>query len=345
MGARRGWKVGRRSRVLVALAVLATSVPVGALDGAAAGAAVDDPLNGLGFTVGQPHGGDFPDPHVMRVGSTFYAYSTNTAFRNVPVLRSTDRAHWNYVDDALPAVGAWAQSRHIWAPGVARIGRRYALYYAAPSRRHGKHCIGVATASLPTGPFVSARNPLVCWADRNGSIDPFPFVDDGIPYLLWKTEGVSSRGEPTRLWSQRLTLDGMRLRGRPRELMHTALPWEQPIIENPAMFERGGRYYLLYSAGRWQTSGYATGYAVCRSPMGRCTRLPTAPLLWSWGNEVGTGGASVTDDVDGDALVLYHAWTAPDVGYPSGRRSLRIAEVQVTPSKRLWAKTRRRARY
>jgi hypothetical protein len=67
--------------------------------------------------------------------------------------------------------------------------------------------------------------------------------------------------------------------------------------------------------------------------------------LWSWGSEVGTGGASVTTDVDGGALVLYHAWTTPHVGYPSGRRSLRIAEVQVTPSGRLWARTRRRARY
>ena len=246
----------------------------------------------------------------------------------------------------MPVVGRWAHSRDIWAPGVARIGRRYALYYSAPARRHGKHCIGVATSGRPTGPFVDrAASPVVCWSERNGSIDPFPYVDGGLPYLLWKTEGVAGRGEPTRLWSQRLTLDGLHLRDRPSELLHTALAWEQPIIENPAMFERDGRYYLMYSAGRWWTSDYATGYAVCRSPLGRCTRLPTAPLLWSWGSEAGTGGASVTNDVDGDALVLYHAWTTPHVGYPSGRRSLRIAEVQVTPSGRLWAKTRRRARY
>lgn len=38
--------------------------------------------------------GDFADPSVVRVGSTYYAYATNTAGRYVPALTSTDLVTW-----------------------------------------------------------------------------------------------------------------------------------------------------------------------------------------------------------------------------------------------------------
>src|SRR3954465_13988475 len=42
------------------------------------------------FEGGKVWRGDFPDPHVVRVGYTYYAYSTPTAGRELPVLTSTD---------------------------------------------------------------------------------------------------------------------------------------------------------------------------------------------------------------------------------------------------------------
>jgi hypothetical protein len=219
------------------------------------------------------------------------------------------------------------------------------MYYSAPSRKLGWHCIAVAVARTPGGPFVNkGREPIVCQPKRRGSIDPFPFVHRGRPYLLWKSEGVAGR-EPTRIWAQRLSESGLSRKGRLVELLHTQLPWEQPIIENPAMFTARGNFYLLYSANRWWTRDYVTGYAVCRTPLTPCRRLPEPPLLWAWGSEVGTGGASVTTDVDGSPLLAYHAWTSPNVGYPGGQRTLRVAELDAVARGRLRATNRRAARY
>ena len=70
------------------------------------------------------HRGDFPDPHVLRVGSTFYAYATQTGDTNVQVMRSSDLVTWDHLGDALPGTpgvvgypAGGARSLHL-----ARIG-------------------------------------------------------------------------------------------------------------------------------------------------------------------------------------------------------------------------------
>src|SRR5579863_104070 len=51
---------------------------------------------------------DAPDPDVILVGTTYYAYTTGSALGNIPVLRSTDLQTWYPVGDALPAVPSWS---------------------------------------------------------------------------------------------------------------------------------------------------------------------------------------------------------------------------------------------
>lgn len=46
------------------------------------------------FAPGSTWWGDFGDPHVVRVGNTYYAYSSPTAGRYLPVLTSTDLVTW-----------------------------------------------------------------------------------------------------------------------------------------------------------------------------------------------------------------------------------------------------------
>src|SRR5262249_4821047 len=45
---------------------------------------------------------DFPDPFVLRDGSRYIAFSTNTAGKNIGVVTSTDLATWTELPDALP---------------------------------------------------------------------------------------------------------------------------------------------------------------------------------------------------------------------------------------------------
>ncbi|MCZ7528311.1 MAG: glycoside hydrolase family 43 protein [Acidimicrobiia bacterium] len=286
---------------------------------------------------GQVFTGNFPDPHVLRVGDTYYAYATNTGGLNVPVLASTDLQTWVGVGEALPELPSWVHrrpQRDLWAPGVVRLGGRFVLYYSAPHSGTGTQCISVATAAGPTGPFVDRSfAPLVCQADRNGSIDPSPFVDaDGTPYLVWKSEGVPGR-EPTKIWAQELTPDGTGLRGGPVEILETSLPWEGEVIENPSLVRFEGRYYLFYSANRWDSTGYATGYAVCAGVLGPCEKPLSRPLLASNGTVLGPGGPAAFVDGGGRLRLAFHAWTAPHTSYPEGSRSLRVATVIVSPSR------------
>ena len=140
---------------------------------------------------------DFPDPFVLRVGDTYYAYATNGNGANVQTASSKDLVHWRPGPDALPKVGSWDFAGNTWAPEVvARPDGTYVLYYTASS---GTQCIGRAVSKTPQGPFHDTfGGALVCQKADGGSIDPDPSGG----YLYWKNDG-NSIGRPTRIWAQR----------------------------------------------------------------------------------------------------------------------------------------------
>lgn len=273
---------------------------------------------------------DFPDPHVLLTDGTYYAYSTNSANQNVPVISSPDLAEWHRERDAMPALPTWAMPNfgNTWAPGVIQIGEVFVLYFVARDAESDKQCIGAATGDSPIGPFRDRSDkPFICQSDLGGSIDPYPFVNsDGKLYIYWKNDG-NCCAKPVGLWGQELSDDGLRLIGEPTELIQKDQPWESPLIENPAMVEDEGSYYLFYSGNWWESHEYAVGYAVCETVTGPCVKPLNGPVF-SWTLEVlGPGGEAFFTDADGDLVMAYHAWTGPNVGYPQGQRSLRIDPV------------------
>jgi beta-xylosidase len=273
---------------------------------------------------------DAPDPFVLADGGRYLLYSTQVGLHNVPVATSPDLHQWSSPSDALPQLPVWAEGGRTWAPGVTRLGGRYVLYFSAHHRASGRQCLGVATSASAAGPFFSeASDPLACQTELGGSIDPHPFIDtDGAAYLLWKADG-NAIGQRSTLFVQRLARDGLSLTGQAVPLLSSDGAWEQPLIENPALVASGRSYTLLYSGGRWESSGYATGYATCTTPLGPCTKATVdRPLLASGGDQAGPGGATVVTGPAGDHWLAYHAWTASAVGYDSGgTRSLRFAAL------------------
>lgn len=273
---------------------------------------------------------DAPDPFILADGDRYAMYSTQSGSHSVPVATSPDLREWTPTHDALPQLPAWAAWGRTWAPGVARLGDRYLLYFAARHASSGRQCIGVAAGASATGPFAStASEPLVCQTELGGSIDPHPFVDrDGAAYLLWKADS-NAIGRVSTLFAQRLAPDGLALAGEPVGLLTSGAAWEQPLIENPALVATGGSYVLFYSGGWYNTAGYAVGYATCDSPLGPCAKATVAaPLLASAGDEAGPGGASVVTGPAGDQWLAYHAWMPEAVGYDhGGARSLRFASL------------------
>ncbi|MDB4945896.1 MAG: glycoside hydrolase, family 43 [Labilithrix sp.] len=281
---------------------------------------------------------DFPDPFILREGSTYYAFATNAGTKNVPAASSPDLVTWTTLPDAMPALPAWALTGAslTWAPSILKRGASYVLYYTARSKAAGFQCIGRAVAAQPQGPYVDdSAEPFICQVQDAqalcGSIDASPVVaTNGDAYILWKSdENAAACQGDARIWSQRLGIDGLSLIGAPSELMKRDRNWEAPLVEGPSMIENGGMYYLFYSANWWESGDYGVGYAICTTPAGPCVKKTLdGPLVKSQGGALGPGGQEFFTDPAGKLWMSYHAWSAPIVGYSNGgKRSLRVDPV------------------
>jgi Glycosyl hydrolases family 43 len=266
---------------------------------------------------------DFPDPDVILVGSTYYAYATNAVAGNIQILDSTDLVHWSPVGNALPSLPAWAHPNATWAPGVIVVGGSILLYYAAEVNGPGggDECISVASATQPAGPFVdSSTAPLECQTPLGGSLDPFPFVaGDGNLYLLWKS---GSSGSADKIWGQELEPTGLGFAANtsPVALLGPDQSWQGGTVEAPDMVMSGGRYFLFYSGNDWSSADYAVGVATCSGPLGPCSDSATSqPILASGPGADGPGGESVFTDGGGSFWIAFHAYIPGAVGYPSSR--------------------------
>ncbi|WP_052663677.1 family 43 glycosylhydrolase [Psychromicrobium lacuslunae] len=263
--------------------------------------------------------GDFPDPDVLQVGSTYYAYSTNSNAGNIPFATSSSPyGPWSMQGNALPKRPAWAvqSGGWMWAPDVTELkDGSFLMYFAAKSISPGRHCIGAATSASPRGPFVStAAAPLFCQYSEGGSIDPASFVDtDGKRYLLYKTDGVTTN-LPTRLYLQQVADDGVTLIGSRSLLLSSGAASEHGNIEAPTLVKRDSKYVLLYSGGIYTYDGgnssYNISYGISSSIRGPYTKSSQS-LMTTQSNGravVGPGGQDVVTSAQGDVLML-HGWT------------------------------------
>lgn len=272
---------------------------------------------------------DFPDPFILTVGKTFYAYATNNARnQNVPYQTSSDLVHWTPGGDAMPQLPRWADVGLTWAPEVAHIGQNYLLYYTARDKLSGRQCVGVASARSPGGPFVDKNErPLVCQAEDGGSIDASPFLDtDGKRYLLFKNDG-NCCNLPTHIYLQPLSADGLKVTGQPTSLIVNDQLWEGHVIEAPTLHKQGGVYYLLYSSGPYDSDLYSVGYATAKKITGPYTKFAGNPVVVTRGQVAGPGHQALVEDGAGQWWLAYHGWTVGAVGYPQGQRSMRIDPI------------------
>jgi beta-xylosidase len=330
----------RSRRGMVAFALTASAV--GCADEPIATSALD-PGDTSRVSIEQPLGathyqnpvyaGDFADPFVLLAGTEYFGYATNTRGFNVPVLRSDDLIEWRAAGDALPRLPSWAETgrKLTWAPSVIAVNDHYVLLFTARDYFSGLQCVGRAESGSPAGPFIPDDTaPFICQVESGGSIDASVTRDStGQAYVIWKNDG-NCCDKPVALWGQRLSEDGRTLVGSPTELLRPDQPWEGPLIEGPTMWQEQGTWHLLYSANRWNSDSYATGYAACASPLGPCQKALTGPLLMSDEETAGPGGAEAFTDVSGRRWLAYHAWNAGRVGYSRGGvRSLRIDRVRL----------------
>ena len=267
-------------------------------------------------------------------GDVYYAYGTAVEWRGrphyFPILRSTDMVRWRHVGDAFRRPPRWARDRH-WAPSTLQRGGTTYLFYSARGRG-GRHCVAVASAPLPRGPFRH-RAVLACGRPL-GYIDPFAFVDPetGQAWLYMARADPTCHRRHGRCFISAMPLssDLTQVIGERQIVLGVSEPWERAgryeTVENPYVFARGGRYYLLYSANDWRSAEYAMGYAVAPTPVGPFVKAGL-PLVARAPGINGPGGGSLVEGPSGGLWLAYHA-RRRGLGDPS-RRSLHIDPIAV----------------
>jgi beta-xylosidase len=262
---------------------------------------------------------DFPDPDVILVGQTYFAYATNSVAGNIQIIASDNLTQWQAIGNALPALPSWAKPDDTWAPSVTRVKGAFLMYYAVDVASTGTECISVATARSPQGPFVDTSTaPLECQQSLGGSIDPSAFTDaNGTPYLVWKSGGPGS----SKLWSQQLNPSGTGFATgtNPTLLLSPDQPWEGGTVEAPDLVLANGHYVLFFSGNDWNSANYAVGVATCVGPLGPCADDSPDPILASGTGIAGPGGESVFTDTSGASWIAFHAWVPGAVGFPNSR--------------------------
>ena len=285
-------------------------------------------------SIAAAHPFDFADPQVMLAGGTYYAFGTNGPGGTVQVLSSADLSDWDVRGSALAGLPSWARNGFTWAPAAIQTGDTYTLFYTAKHNFSGKQCISRATATDPAGPYVdSSTGPIVCQLDEGGSIDPSPYRDEtGGLHLTWKSEGewLPNNGGVAKIWTAEIAPDGSKLTWFPVPLLTVDRGWEGRTIEGSSMAKVGDTWVLLYSANRWDSSAYSTGYATCAGPSGPCTKPAENRVLTSNGDREGPGGAEFFPTSEGQLKVAYAAWDGGEVGIPNPRR-LHLGTVSMTP--------------
>jgi beta-xylosidase len=265
---------------------------------------------------------DFPDPFVLKVGKTYYAYATSASGGggNLPELRSRDLVHWKDSGDAMPIPALWPD--RFWAPVVARLDDgAYVMYYTGHDPKVGKQCVGMGRSKSPAGPFRdSGGKPFLCQSEEGGTIDADVLRDGSNLYLYFKNDG-NCCGIPTYIYAQKLSSDGRKLVGKRVRLIYNDQAWEGDVVEAPTMWKQDGTYYLFFSGNHWDSSSYAIGYATCRGPMGPCKEASQNPIVrYHFGGcqAEGPGGETITTDASGQTWILYHAWMSDSISYDVG---------------------------
>jgi beta-xylosidase len=284
-------------------------------------------------------GSDVPDPFIMTVAGLYFMFASQEQFfgANVPVMVSTSLERWAPSDlDAMPKLPPWAAPGFTWSPDVRRIDGRYVMWFNAAVAGQGfgrVKCIGVATATSVIGPYVShATAPAVCQLGDLGSIDPRTFLDpEGRLWLLWKSDDNAdvAGSAHSKIFIQRLARSGLRLLGRPRELMTADLAWEGRIVEAPDMVFAAGRYWLFFSGNWFNQPAYAIGVASCSGPTGPCAPATLGP--WFASNAEGLGPGEESLFYDGSRWWMLYAPAAVNYEDPTPRPAA-MARLVFDPS-------------
>jgi len=277
----------------------------------------------------------FADPFAWQHEGVYYAIGTSDSAPVqragtelvFPILRSDDFVTWEYASDGLVRPDH-DLGTDFWAPEIAYSGGRFYMYYSVGGGDKG-HNLRVAVSEHPAGPYHDTGAIIdkdVC----PFSIDAHPFQDeDGQWYLFYARDFLDENDgyrAGTALVVDRL-LSMTELAGDERTVLRAHYDWQLFMaqrdmdgtiwdwhtLEGAFVRKHEGRYYCLYSGGRWEDESYGVDYGVADNILGPYSDagaengpriLKTIPghVRGPGHNSVVTGPDGVTD------YIVYHAW-------------------------------------
>jgi len=284
---------------------------------------------------------DLADPTIIKADDGyFYAYGMENTWspgvhRVVPVVRSKDMVHWQYLCDAFTRKPDWKSEGGIWAPCINYIDNKYYLYYSYSKWGDSNPGIGLAISDHPYGPFADQGKVFdAASIGVENSIDPFYMELGDNPnkkyYLFWG----SFRG----VYGIELSRDRKTTVGEKFKIAGN-------MFEATYIYPRNGKFYYFGSTGNCcegADSKYRVSVAVADNIKGPYLTKDGKPILAD-GQEgtpflvgdktsgwVGPGhnGEIITDN-DGQTYIVYHAidYYHPRLSDGATRRPLMIDRV------------------
>ncbi len=266
---------------------------------------------------------DFPDPDVILVGGTYFAYATNSVAGNIQIIESTNLTNWNVVGNALPALPSLGRPKcDVGTGGGPDRGRLSPLLRGGRGRSgrgRGVHLGGdrrPTPGTLHRSVLCSSRVPTVVGRlHRPVSVHRHrrkrvPGVEvqrrdrtshDLVRAARPERHRVRRQCHPVAVARPQSSVGGGSRRGsRPRH-------------------QRGALFPVLFGQQLEQRRLRGRGCHLHRVRLGPCTKPLSQPILSSSSSVQGPGGESVFTDASGSYWVAFDGWIAGAVGYPHSR--------------------------
>ncbi|RPD39906.1 glycoside hydrolase family 43 protein [Chitinophaga barathri] len=217
--------------------------------------------------------GWYADPEGIIFGKQYWIYPTYSAPYNKQVFldafSSPDLVTWTKHSHILDTNAIRWAKRAVWAPSVIEKKGKYYLFFGANDIQNDQQPggIGVAVADHPQGPFKDHLGKPLIDKFHNGAqpIDQFVFHDSNGQYYLiyggWRHCNIA-----------RLKEDFTGFEPFPDGSVFKEITPDK-YVEGPFMFQKGGKYYFMWSEGGWTGPDYCVAYAIADSPMGPFKRI------------------------------------------------------------------------
>lgn len=257
-------------------------------------------------TAGNPvFPGWYADPEGIIFGKKYWIYPTFSAPYGKQVFfdafSSPDLVNWTKHERILDTVAVKWAKRAMWAPSIIEKDKKYYLFFGANDIQSDKEYggIGIAVADKPEGPYKDYLGKPLIDKFHNGAqpIDQFIFKDKGEYYLIyggWRHCNIAH---------MKKDFTGF-IPYEDGSIFKEITP--ENYVEGSFMFEKGGKYYFMWSEGGWTGPNYSVAYAIADSPFGPFKRIGK---ILQQNPEIATGAGHhsvIHDPKSKDWYIVYH---------------------------------------